>query len=77
MHRSEGYLALALWAKTIVQACRSNPGHATCCMGRIMSRFLADAMSMPEANLPSMCLSKHEHCEQGDPRSLPSALRDH
>lgn len=45
-------------------------------LGRIMSRFLVGAVSMPEANLPSMCLSKHERCEQGDPDSLPRALWD-
>lgn len=48
----------------------------TSCMGRIRSRFLADAVSMPEANLPYTSLSKHEHCEQRDPRGLPSAPRD-
>lgn len=63
-------------AKIVVQTHRSNPGHTTCCIGRIMRRFLADAVSTPEAILPSMCLSKHEHCEQRDPRSLQSALRD-
>lgn len=44
--------------------------------GRIMSRFLADAMSMPEANLPSVPLTKHEQCEHGDSKSLTSAPWD-
>lgn len=57
-----------IWPQIVVQAYRPYPGHTTCCMVRIMSRFLADAVSMPEANLPSTCLSKHEHWERGDPQ---------
>lgn len=53
------------------------PGQAPCCIGGIMSRVLADAVGVPEANMSSMCLSKHKHSKQGDSKSLPSAPREH
>lgn len=63
----KGFLAPDLRVKVVVQACRSHLRRTTCCTGRIMSGVLADAASVPEANLSSTCISEHEHCEQGTP----------